>query len=138
MSYNISELDKEKLKENIRIEDEIGKSVKLRKAGINLIGLCPFHADKSPSMYVSHKNNTYKCYACGAGGDVIDFVMREHGLSFTEACHQLAKDYNIEISRIELSPEEKARQTVRESMSIAIAQKRQLLIRKRSEDFRMK
>lgn len=121
MSYKIPEKDKLKLLENISIEDVVGKSVSLRKAGINRIGLCPFHADRTPSMYVSPNKNSYKCYACGAGGDVIDFVMREENLSFTEACHQLAKEYNIEITKVELTPEEQEKEKLRESMGIVLS-----------------
>lgn len=121
MSYKIPEKDKLKLQENIRIEDVVGKSVSLRKAGINRIGLCPFHADRTPSMYVSPNKNTYKCYACGVGGDVIDFVMRENSLSFPEACHQLAKEYNIEITKVELTPEEEEKEKLRESMGIVLS-----------------
>lgn len=121
MSYKIPEKDKLKLLENIRIEDVIGKSVSLRKAGVNRIGLCPFHADRTPSMYVSPNKNIYKCYACGAGGDVINFVMREDSLSFPEACHQLAKEYNIEITKVELTPEEQEKEKLRESMGIVLS-----------------
>ena len=121
MSYTIPQKDKEKLLDNIQIEDVIGKSVSLRKAGINRVGLCPFHADRTASMYVSPNKNIFKCFACGAGGDVITFVMKDEGLSFTEACIQLAKDHNIEISKVEMTPEEQEKEKLRESIGIVLS-----------------
>lgn len=68
----------------------VGRSVKLRKAGTNFIGLCPFHNEKSPSFNVSPSRNTYHCFGCGAGGTAIRFVMEHDGLSFVEAVKRLA------------------------------------------------
>jgi len=121
MSYPISEKDKNTLLDAIKIEDVIGKSINLRKAGVNRIGMCPFHSDKRPSLSVSPSKQIFKCFACGESGNVISFVMKDEGLSFPEACHQLAKDYNIEISRVEMTPEEMEKEKQRESVAITVS-----------------
>lgn len=122
MSYTISDNDKDKILNNIHIEDVIGKAVNLKKAGINKVGLCPFHADRTASMYVSPAKQIFKCFACGEGGNVIHFVMKNEGLSFPEACKQLAKDHNIDITIGELSPEEKQKEQLRESVGIVLTE----------------
>lgn len=110
----------DKIKENIPIEDVIGKSVALKKRGANLVGLCPFHSDRTPSMYVSPSKQIFKCFACGEAGHVISFVMKDQSLSFTEACRSLAKDYNIDIPEKELSSEELVKAKQKESMHIVL------------------
>lgn len=120
MSYLISEEDKNKILSTVHIEDVIGKSVNLKKAGINRVGLCPFHADRTASMYVSSTKQIFKCFACGEGGNVIHFVMKNEGLTFPEAVKQLAKDNHIEIKIGEITPEEKQREQLRESISISL------------------
>ncbi|WP_395741256.1 DNA primase [Prosthecobacter sp.] len=75
----------------------VGRSVKLKKAGTNFVGLCPFHNEKSPSFNVSPSRNTYHCFGCGAGGTAIRFVMEHDGLSFVEAVKRLADAAGIRI-----------------------------------------
>ena len=75
----------------------VGRSVKLRKAGTNFLGLCPFHNEKTPSFNVSPSRNTYHCFGCGAGGTAIRFVMEHDGLSFVEAVKRLADAAGIRI-----------------------------------------
>ena len=75
----------------------VGRSVKLRKAGTNFVGLCPFHNEKSPSFNVSPSRNTYHCFGCGAGGTAIRFVMEHDSLSFVEAVKRLADAAGIRI-----------------------------------------
>ncbi|WP_395742751.1 DNA primase [Prosthecobacter sp.] len=75
----------------------IGRSVKLRKAGTNYLGLCPFHNERTPSFNVSPSRNTYHCFGCGAGGTAIRFVMEHDGLSFVEAVRRLAEAAGIRI-----------------------------------------
>jgi DNA primase len=75
----------------------VGRSVKLRKAGTNFVGLCPFHNEKSPSFNVSPSRNTYHCFGCGAGGTAIRFVMEHDGMSFVEAVKRLADAAGIRI-----------------------------------------
>ncbi|MBL9133222.1 MAG: DNA primase [Verrucomicrobiaceae bacterium] len=75
----------------------IGRSVKLRRAGTNFLGLCPFHNEKSPSFNVSAARGTYHCFGCGAGGSAIRFVMEHDGLSFVESVKRLADAAGIRI-----------------------------------------
>ena len=75
----------------------VGRSVKLRKAGTNFLGLCPFHNERTPSFNVSPSRNTYHCFGCGAGGTAIRFVMEHDGLSFVEAVKRLADAAGIRI-----------------------------------------
>lgn len=75
----------------------VGRSVKLRKAGTNFLGLCPFHNERTPSFNVSPSRNTYHCFGCGAGGTAIRFVMEHDGMSFVEAVKRLADAAGIRI-----------------------------------------
>ena len=75
----------------------IGRSVKLRRAGTNWVGLCPFHNEKSPSFNVSPTRGTYHCFGCGAGGSAIRFVMEHDAMSFVEAVKRLADAAGIRV-----------------------------------------
>jgi DNA primase len=75
----------------------VGRSVKLRKAGTNYLGLCPFHNERTPSFNVSPSRGTYHCFGCGAGGTAIRFVMEHDGMSFIEAVKRLADAAGIRI-----------------------------------------
>ena len=79
------------------IVDLVGKYVKLKRAGTNYLGLCPFHTEKSPSFNVSATRNTYHCFGCGAGGTAIRFLMEHDGLQFVEAVKRLAEAAGIHI-----------------------------------------
>ena len=90
----------EQLKSQVRIEDVVGEYVKLRKSGASrYMGLCPFHNEKTPSFTVHVVHQFYKCFSCGAGGDVVKFVMEKEGLSFWEALKQLAERYGIPLPK---------------------------------------
>ena len=73
------------------IVDVVSEFVTLRKRGINYVGLCPFHSDKSPSFYVSPSKNICKCFACGEGGTAVHFIMKHEQLSYFDALRFLAK-----------------------------------------------
>lgn len=77
----------------------IGEQVSLRPKGKEFVGLCPFHDDKNPSMYVSPAKQIFKCFACGAGGSAFDFVMRYHRMEFREALAYLAERAGIPLER---------------------------------------
>ena len=79
------------------IEDVVSYYVELRKRGANLLGLCPFHDEKTPSFTVSPAKNIYKCFGCGKGGDPVRFIMEHDTLSYPEAIRWLAARYNIEL-----------------------------------------
>lgn len=100
------------------IVDVVSDFVTLRKRGVNYVGLCPFHTDKSPSFYVSPAKNICKCFACGEGGTAVHFIMKHEQLSYFDALRFLAKKFNIEIQERELSDQEKQMHSDRESMLI--------------------
>ena len=99
-----------------QIEDVVSEFVTLRRRGVNLVGLCPFHDDKTPSFYVSPAKGLCKCFSCGKGGNVVHFIMEHEQLNYYEALKWLAKKYGIEVKERELSNEEKLAQSVRESL----------------------
>ena len=101
-----------------RIEDVVGDYVSLKKRGANLIGLCPFHDEKTGSFTVSPSKGIFKCFGCGKAGHSVGFVMEIEQCSYVEAIRQLAKKYHIEIEERELTTEEKQKQDDRESMFI--------------------
>lgn len=100
------------------ILDVVSDFVTLRKRGVNYIGLCPFHDEKTPSFSVSPSKGICKCFSCGKGGSAVHFIMEHEQLSYYEALKYLAKKYNIEIKERELTDEEKQVQSDRESMLI--------------------
>lgn len=101
-----------------QITDIVSDFVTLRKRGVNYVGLCPFHEDKTPSFYVSPAKGLCKCFACGKGGNAVHFIMEHEQMSYPEALKYLAKKYGIEIKERELSNEEKIVQSERESLFI--------------------
>ena len=109
-----------KIKDKADIVQVIGKSLDLKKHGRNFIGVCPFHADVTPSLTVSPQKNIYTCFACGATGDVINFVKEIERISFVEAIKSLAKDCHIELPEVSMTAEEIARQKQRESVFIVL------------------
>lgn len=106
----------ERIIQAAHIEDVVSDYVSLRKRGVNYIGLCPFHDEKTPSFTVSPAKGICKCFGCGKGGNSVNFIMEVEQISYVEALRHLAKKYNIEIIEKELTPEEQARKTVRESL----------------------
>ena len=101
-----------------QIVDIVSDFVTLRKRGVNYVGLCPFHDDKTPSLYVSPSKGLCKCFSCGKGGNAVHFIMEHEQMSYPEALKYLAKKYGIEIKERELSSEEKLMQSERESLFI--------------------
>ena len=77
-----------------KIEEVVGDYVNLRRRGVNLIGLCPFHDEKTPSFTVSPAKNIFKCFGCSKGGDPVGFVMEHESLNYIEAIRYLAQKYN--------------------------------------------
>ena len=91
------------------IAEVIGRHVELKKSGANLMGLCPFHAERSPSFSVSPAKNMYYCFGCGAGGDAIRFLTEHLGLSFVESVRDLAGRVGMVVPEEQVSPEERER-----------------------------
>lgn len=101
-----------------KIEEVVSDYVTLRKRGANLIGLCPFHNEKTGSFTVSPSKGIYKCFGCGASGHAVGFIMEIEQCSYVEALKQLGKKYHIEVEERELTQEEQQRQDDRESMFV--------------------
>lgn len=99
-----------------QIQEVVSDYVTLRKRGANLIGLCPFHGEKTPSFSVSPAKGIFKCFGCGKGGNAVHFIMEHEQVSYVDALKYLARKYNIEIIERELSAEELAVRNDRESM----------------------
>ena len=108
----------EKIYAAAKIEEVVSDYVTLRKRGANLIGLCPFHHEKTGSFTVSPSKGIYKCFGCGASGHALKFIMEIEQCSFVEAVKQLGKKYHIEVEEREMTAEEQQRQDNRESMFV--------------------
>ena len=106
--------------ETAHVEEVVGEFITLKKRGANLLGLCPFHGEKTPSFTVSSVKGIYKCFGCGKAGNSVNFVMDHLKLTYPEALKWLAKKYNIEIIEREITPAERELQTERESMLIVM------------------
>ncbi len=102
--------------EAARIEEVVGDFVSLKRRGSNLIGLCPFHQEKTPSFTVSPSKGLFKCFGCGKGGDAARFLIEHEHFSYPEALRYLASKYQIEIEEHDQTPEEVAAQNERERM----------------------
>ena len=100
----------------VRIEEVVSDFVSLKKRGANLIGVCPFHKEKTPSFIVSPAKGIFKCFGCGKAGDSVRFVMEHEHYSYPEALRFLANKYGIIIEEKEQSPEELVAQNDRERM----------------------
>ncbi len=106
----------QKILDAAHIEEVVGDFVSLRRRGVNLIGLCPFHNEKTPSFTVSPAKNICHCFGCGKGGGPVNFIMEHESLSYVDALRYLAKKYGIEIVEKEETAEEIARRSSRENM----------------------
>ncbi|MDR1860271.1 MAG: DNA primase [Bacteroidales bacterium] len=103
------------------IEEVVSEFVTLRKRGVNLVGLCPFHNEKTPSFSVSRSRGIFKCFGCGKGGNVVHFIMEHEALSYPEALKWLAAKYHIDIQEEEETAEQRQLKDARESMMIVNA-----------------
>ena len=108
----------ERILDAAQIVDVVSDFVTLKKRGVNYVGLCPFHDDKTPSFYVSPAKGLCKCFACGKGGNAVHFIMEHEQMTYPEALRWLANKYHIEIKERELTTEEKEAQNVRESLFV--------------------
>ncbi len=108
----------DRIMDAVNIVDVVSEFVSLRKAGVNYKGLCPFHDDTTPSFMVSPAKGICHCFACGKGGNAVNFVMEHEQITYPEALRWLANKYNIEIEERELSDEERREQSERESMFV--------------------
>ncbi len=116
VAYPLREDTVQLLKDTVNIADIIGEHVTLKKTGINLKGLCPFHSEKTPSFIVNPDRRSFHCFGCGEGGDVFTFMMKYHRLTFPDALKELARRYNVDLPERSLSADEKAKASKRENL----------------------
>ncbi|MCG8580726.1 MAG: DNA primase [Bacteroidales bacterium] len=103
---------------NSQIVEVVSDYVTLRRRGINFLGNCPFHNEKTPSFTVSPHKGIFKCFGCGEGGNALNFVMKHDQLSFVDAIKYLGNKFNIHIEEEEYSPEQLKQKNERESMMV--------------------
>ena len=114
----IDHATREKILDAANIVDVVSEFVTLRKRGVNYLGLCPFHPEKTPSFSVSPSKNICKCFSCGEGGSPVYFIMKHEQLGYNDALKFLAKKYHIDVQERELTSDEKQIENTRESMFI--------------------
>lgn len=114
----ISQATIQQIQSRIDIVEIIGSFIKLKKRGVNYLGLCPFHNEKTPSFTVSPVKEIYKCFGCGKSGNTIGFLMDLEKYSYVEALKWLAAKYDVPVEETELSPEKKALQQAADSLYI--------------------
>jgi len=108
----------ERILDAAQIVDVVQEFVPLKKRGVNFLGLCPFHNEKTPSFTVSPSKEIFKCFGCGKAGNSVNFVMEHEHLTYPEALKYLARKYHIEIVEKELTQEELEKQNERESLIV--------------------
>ena len=111
---------KERILETARIEEVVGEFVILKRRGSSMIGLCPFHNERTPSFTVSPAKGFFKCFGCGKAGDSVTFIMEHEHLTFPESLRYLANKYQIEIEEEAPSPEMVEAQSQRESLFVVM------------------
>ncbi len=104
--------------ETAKVEEVVEDFVNLKRRGANMLGLCPFHHEKTPSFTVSPSKNLYKCFGCGKAGNAVGFVMEHESMSYPEALRYLAQRYNIEIEETQTSQEHKEERRYIDSLFI--------------------
>lgn len=115
------------IKSKLPVADLIGETVALKRAGSAFKGLCPFHAEKTPSFIVSPDRETWHCFGCGEGGDIFTFLMKRDGLDFREALVRLAEKTGVELSE-RTATEDRRKRRLREALEAAVAWYREVLI----------
>ncbi|MBP5709478.1 MAG: DNA primase [Bacteroidales bacterium] len=107
----------DKVESLVKIEEVVGDFIPLKRKGKSYVGICPFHNDKSPSLTVTPHLGIYKCFACGAGGYAVKFVMEYEKMSYADAIRYLANKYNVEVEEdAPETPEQRAEQDEREAL----------------------
>ena len=108
----------ERILDAAQIADVVQEFVQLKRRGVNMLGLCPFHNEKTPSFTVSPAKGIFKCFGCGKGGNSVNFIMEHEHLSYPEALKYLARKYHIEVEEKEITPEDIEKQNERESLLV--------------------
>jgi DNA primase len=121
------------IKAKLPVAEIVGETVALKRAGTIHKGLCPFHAEKTPSFIVTPERETWHCFGCGEHGDIFTFVMRRDGLDFREALSRLAERAGVELSA-RSAGEDRHRRRLREALEAAIAWYREVLLQARQAE----
>jgi DNA primase len=116
----------------VDIVELVGRTVPLKKAGINFKGLCPFHGEKSPSFIVSPSRQTYHCFGCGVHGDAIRFLVEQHGMGFIDAVKDLAQQVGMPVPEDDSTPEQRAEAARKREQSVTLSE----LLAKASDHYR--
>ncbi len=114
----IDEATRQQILDAANILEVVSDYVSMKKRGVNYVGCCPFHNEKTPSFTVSPSKGIFKCFGCGKGGDVVHFVMEHEQIGYYDALRRLAERYHIKIEERELTPKEIAERGERESMLV--------------------
>jgi DNA primase len=109
----------QQVKEASDIVAVIGERINLQRSGRNMRGLCPFHSEKSPSFFVSPDLQVFRCFGCGERGDVLTFLQRYEGMTFSEAMEMLAEKAGIKLERYQKSAEDDTREKMLEVLELA-------------------
>ena len=117
----IDQLTIGRIMDTAEITEVVQDFVVLKKRGVNYLGLCPFHNEKTPSFTVSPSKGIYKCFGCGRGGNSVNFIMEHEHVNYPEALKYLARKYHIEVIEKELSKEEVQQQNERESLLVVLS-----------------
>jgi len=107
------------IKEASDIVEIIGERVNLKKTGVNYRGLCPFHSEKTPSFFVSEEMQRFKCFGCGASGDVYTFLQQYEGMTFYEALQYLADRTGIKLKKVVKTQEDDEREQILQALDLA-------------------
>jgi DNA primase len=121
------------IKSKLPVIEVIGETVVLKRAGSAYKGLCPFHAEKTPSFVVTPDRETWHCFGCGQGGDIFTFLMQRDGLDFREALTRLAERAGVELSE-RTAQEDRHRRRLREALEAAIGWYREVLVQARQAE----
>jgi DNA primase len=115
------------IKSKLPVVDVVGETVALKRAGSAYKGLCPFHAEKTPSFVVSPERESWHCFGCGEGGDIFTFLMKRDGLDFRESLVRLAEKAGVELSD-RTAREDRRKARLREALEAAVAWYREVLV----------
>ncbi|OGB84141.1 MAG: DNA primase, partial [Burkholderiales bacterium RIFCSPLOWO2_12_FULL_67_210] len=110
----------QELLNRVDVVDVVGRYVQLKKGGANLMGLCPFHGEKSPSFSVSPTKQFYHCFGCGANGNAIGFLMEHAGMSFIEAVKDLAQQTGLQVPEDDASPQDRERAALQRQKQVTL------------------
>ena len=112
----------EEIKSRNDIVDVVSSYISLKRAGSNMQGLCPFHSEKTPSFVVFTATQGYYCFGCGAGGNVIRFIMNYENYTFQEAVKYLAERAGVTLPEVEFTEEARQKQSIQETAHTALYQ----------------